>query len=256
MAWRSHSGILEAWISTRDGGYPSIGFNESSVKSIFRLENEFRSDPWVTHRFRKYMAGPKRWPWKNVREMKNTYQGQFGTNFLIGFLLMWPVSVFLANRHKTLSSGVPSVPYNRLVHDFVNLDPAYHARRLFRTRFFAYSAFGGICFAYYFTGRYPIRNEWYSRPDYKPFPAMVPQDSLSPSDQVIMETYYSKYRQEKKKADKRNSTWYRVLFPNDALYETDRNPYVGPAGKSVYNPYNSRYASITSTGHFNQHHND
>ena len=226
------------------------------VDALVRLENEFKSDPWVTHRFRKYMAGPKRWAFKNVREMKNDFQANFGVNFMIGFLLMWPVSIFLARRQKVLGTGVPSIPYNRFVHDFINLDPAYHARRVFRTRFFAFGSLGGVMFAYCFTGRYPIGNEWISRPDMKPFPAMVPQESLSASDKVIMETYYSKYRKEKQQSEKKNSTWYRVLFPNDATYETNKNPYVGAASKMVYNPYNTRYETIASTGHFRDHHND
>ena len=28
---------------------------------------DFRSDPWLTYRFRKYTANPKRIPWKNNR---------------------------------------------------------------------------------------------------------------------------------------------------------------------------------------------
>lgn len=37
------------------------------------LEDEFAHDPWITPRFRKYMAGPKRWAWKNQREIKRQY---------------------------------------------------------------------------------------------------------------------------------------------------------------------------------------
>jgi hypothetical protein len=33
------------------------------------LEESFRSDPWIHFRFRKFMAGPKRIPWKNAREI-------------------------------------------------------------------------------------------------------------------------------------------------------------------------------------------
>ncbi len=31
------------------------------------LAADFRSDPWLTYRFRKYTANPKRIPWKNNR---------------------------------------------------------------------------------------------------------------------------------------------------------------------------------------------
>jgi hypothetical protein len=37
------------------------------------LAADFRSDPWITYRFRKYMAGPKRIPWKNSYEIKKNY---------------------------------------------------------------------------------------------------------------------------------------------------------------------------------------
>lgn len=37
------------------------------------LANDLRSDPWLTYRFRKYMAGPKRIPWKNSYEIKKDY---------------------------------------------------------------------------------------------------------------------------------------------------------------------------------------
>jgi hypothetical protein len=38
-----------------------------TVKNLFRLQDEFLSEPWLTNRFKKYMANPKRWAWKNSR---------------------------------------------------------------------------------------------------------------------------------------------------------------------------------------------
>lgn len=61
-----------------------------------RLENEFWNTPWITHRFRKYMANPKRWPWQHQREMKRQYQFTFGVHFGIGALLSWPFAVKVA----------------------------------------------------------------------------------------------------------------------------------------------------------------
>ena len=34
------------------------------------LQEDFKQDPWVTYRFRKYTANPKRIPWKNTRQIK------------------------------------------------------------------------------------------------------------------------------------------------------------------------------------------
>ena len=37
------------------------------------LAEDLRSDPWLTYRFHKYMAGPKRIPWKNHRAIHKQY---------------------------------------------------------------------------------------------------------------------------------------------------------------------------------------
>ena len=37
------------------------------------LAEDFRSDPWLTFRFRKYTANPKRIPWKHSRQLKRQY---------------------------------------------------------------------------------------------------------------------------------------------------------------------------------------
>ena len=44
---------------------PPVPTPEMEVEYIDWLREDFKSDPWVTLRFRKFMAGPKRIPWKN-----------------------------------------------------------------------------------------------------------------------------------------------------------------------------------------------
>jgi len=39
------------------------------------------------------MAGPKRWPWKNYREMKREIRHKWSFNFLIGAALTSPFAV-------------------------------------------------------------------------------------------------------------------------------------------------------------------
>lgn len=112
------------------------------------LEKEFRNDPWFTPRFRKYMAGPKRWPWKNQREIKHQYQYTWLFNFLIGATLTWPLGVWVGRRARHYQGGVPIVPYNRYVHDFPNLEPTRMAKRAFRKYHFLMCAIGGTLFAY------------------------------------------------------------------------------------------------------------
>jgi hypothetical protein len=87
------------------------------------LQDSFKSDPWLTYRFRKYMAGPKRIPWTNSRELKRDYQQQFLLHVLLGSLLFYPVSCMIGRRMKHSQGGVPAVPMQRWVHDFPNVKP-------------------------------------------------------------------------------------------------------------------------------------
>lgn len=64
------------------------------------LAADLRSDPWLTVRFRKYMAGPKRIPWKNNYEIKKEYKYLFAYQWAFGSLLFWPVACVIGRRMK------------------------------------------------------------------------------------------------------------------------------------------------------------
>jgi hypothetical protein len=49
---------------------PPVPTQEQENKYIDWLQEDFKSDPWVTYRFRKFTANPKRIPWKNARRIK------------------------------------------------------------------------------------------------------------------------------------------------------------------------------------------
>ena len=49
---------------------PDVPTPEQEVEYIDWLQEDFKSDPWITYRFRKYTANPKRIPWKNTRQLK------------------------------------------------------------------------------------------------------------------------------------------------------------------------------------------
>ena len=74
------------------------------------LEESFKSDPIITTRFRKHMAGPKRIPWKNSKEIQRNYRWQFFMNFGIGFCVSWPLAVLFGRRMKHTAGGVPAYP--------------------------------------------------------------------------------------------------------------------------------------------------
>ena len=137
------------------------------------LEESFRSDPWITHRFRKYMAGPKRIPWKNQRDVQNAYRWNFFFHWAIGGAIFWPVAVLIGRRMKRGRGGVPAVPVQRFVEDWPNVEPARHARRVFAWYSVGSCVVFGYCFAKFCCNPQVMQNEWYNRPDLKPFAAMV-----------------------------------------------------------------------------------
>lgn len=122
---------------------------EQEVEYIDWLKDDLKSDPWVTYRFRKYMAGPKRVPWKNSYELKKQYKFTFTVHWLVGSILTWPLGVFVGRRMKHYQGGVPVVPvYNRFIHDFINVEPGRAARSHFRWWSVLTSVVGGFFFAY------------------------------------------------------------------------------------------------------------
>lgn len=140
------------------------------------LQDDLMSDPWVTYRFRKHMASPKRIPWKNQYKIKKQYQSMFLMNWIIGGALFWPAACIIGRRAKRYQSGVAIVPYQRFIHNFPDVDPTALSKKTFRY----YSAFSAIGFGYFFahmtTDKRALYNTWYNRPDLKPYPAMVAQD--------------------------------------------------------------------------------
>ena len=87
--------------------YPSL---EKQIEYIDWLQEDFKSDPWITHRFRKYTAGPKRIPWKNQRQLKRYHQFTFMVHWVIGSVLSWPLAAYIGRAYKVETGGVPVVP--------------------------------------------------------------------------------------------------------------------------------------------------
>lgn len=213
-----------------------------------RLNNEFLSDPWITPRFRKYMAGPKRWAWKNKRDTKRQLQFTFLTNAIIGGFLTAPIAVWVGRRAQRYQGGVPIVPQQRWVHDFPNVDPGYQTRKTFRWWFFGACILGGIGFAYLTTDQRQRMDPWYQRPEFRPYPAMVPKEELDVTQRTALEAHYQSYRNKAYAEDKKSRTWYRLLFPNDADWNVHHaNPYAHTHRENVYNPANGYYATVGKT---------
>lgn len=171
------------------------------------------------------MAGPKRWGWKNQREVKNQYQYTFLFNMCIGSALTYPFAVWVSRRMQRYQGGVPLVPYNRYVHDFVNVEPAALARKTFRQYFSIITLTGGFLFAVFTVHQNQKNDAWFSRPDIRPFPAMVAKETMDITERTMYETHYQSYRNKAYADEKKHRTWYRLFFPLDADYSVTRNPY-------------------------------
>lgn len=86
------------------------------------------------------------------------------------------------------------------------------------------------------------KDAWYSRPDLKPFPAMVPKETMDITERTLYETHYQTFRNKQYESEKKKRTWYRLFFPNDADYTVSNNPYTQTHRENVYNPANNYYA--------------
>jgi hypothetical protein len=95
--------------------------------------------------------------------------------------------------------GVPIVPYQRFIHDFPDVDPGRLPRKTFRKYFMLTCITGGLLFAFYTVDNNQIRNTWYNRPDLKPYPAMVPIDTMDVTQRTALEAHSAKYRAERAK---------------------------------------------------------
>ena len=198
------------------------------------LAEDMRKDPWIHWRYHKYMAGPKRIPWRNAYELKNEFKHEWWRNFIIGGLLFWPLACAYGRRRKSTQTGVPIVPMNTYIHDFPNLDPTRASFVTWIWYTLMSTSIAGYAFATYFTDRKRMDNRFYNRPDLKPYPAMVPQDENDVTLHTMKMAHYGSYRAAEAKKDFYRSAFYRFFRPEQADWSIRENPYVGNNKHDVY----------------------
>lgn len=213
---------------------PGIPTQEMENEYMDFLAEDMRKDPWIHWRYHKYMAGPKRIPWRNSYEIKNDFKREWWTNFVIGGMLFWPFACAIGRRAKSTRGGVPTVPVNTFIHDHPNLDPTRYSFTTWLYYTLLSSGLAGYCFAHYFTDRKRMSNGFYNRPDLKPFPAMVPQDENDVTLQSMKSAHYQSYRLAEAKKDFYRSSFYRFFRPEQADWSIRANPYTGNNKHDVY----------------------
>ena len=172
---------------------------------------------------------------------------EYAMNWLIGGILFWPVACMIGRRMRVTRGGVPQVPLNRHVHDFPNVDPGFVARKWFRFYAFGSSTVAGFIFARAITD--PTRrtsNQWYNRPDLKPYPAMVAQPERDITRETMERDLYGKGSEGKK------SPIYRYFFPRDADFTIKENPYTNANREDIWDHRKAQYP--TYGNNFGAHH--
>lgn len=88
-------------------------------------------------------------------------------------MITYPFAVLVGRRWMRSPGGVPAVPYQRWIEEWPNVWPNQATFRAFRRATFVTVCVGGFLFAHYMTDYSHMKNPWHTRPDFKPFPAMV-----------------------------------------------------------------------------------
>lgn len=204
------------------------------------LKQDLKSDPWLTHRFRKYTANPKRVPWKNSKQLKRQYQFTFATHWFVGACLSWPLAAAIGRSYKATSNGVPVTAYSRANPWFLKLEPGRTARIYFRW----YSALAAIGLGYAFArlttdAEQKDYNQLYNRPDLKPFAAMVDQTPDLGTKTMLEQSYVPQ-----RKSD--DSPLKRFFFYRTADFSIKENPYQKLHPQDIWDPKTRVYSTYTS----------
>lgn len=209
------------------------------------MQDDIRSDPWISIRTKKYMSGPKRYPFKNYAELRTQYRKEFSTWFLIGAGLTWPIAILIGRRATMTQGGVSIVPNQRYVDEFPNVYANKTTNKFFKRYAFGACILGGFVLGRMMSDDAILKNETYTRPDLKPFPAMVrePSEYDNEAYQQMLERNYLKYRNK----DVRKEPFYRLLWPEQADFTPKKNWYAQRDSATNYNPSTGAFPHLNST---------
>lgn len=203
---------------------PALPTREQELEYMKFLEESIRTDPWISLRYKKYMASPWRLYYKKKIEQRNEYYKTFLINFLISTTLSWPIIIYLSKKRMVTSAGIPITkvlpsdifnPQFKMI--FTNARNKY-TRRAFFYGIFKYSFLAGVIGGYLFTDREFFNNELNARPDLGQFRSMI---EVPDKERKVFEAFGDDYFG-KKWADKPTS-WYKRL-KHSIFPSVDYNP--------------------------------
>lgn len=191
---------------------PSLPTRQQELEYMKFLEESIRTDPWISIRFKKYMASPWRLYYKKKIEQRNEYYKTFLINFFISSIISWPLIIYLSRKRMYTSAGIPITKV--LGSDIFNpqfklvslTDRNKYTRRAFFYGVFKYTFLAGVLGAAVFTDRDFFNNSLNSRPDLAQFRSMT---EVPDQERKVFEAFGDDYFG-KKWADK-PSSWYKRL---------------------------------------------
>jgi hypothetical protein len=165
--------------------------------------------------------------------LKKQYRADFMTWAIIGGAITYPFAVLLGRRAQTYQGGVPVVPYQRWIDDHPNVHPSRTTNKFFRRYAGVACIVGGYIFGRYMADESILNNETYTRPDLKPFPAMVKERTDYDSEvvQQLIDKNYLTY----KSTERKKSPLYRLLWPEHADFTPKTNSFNNRENMMNYN---------------------
>ena len=155
----------------------------------------------------------------------------------------------VGRRMKRTQFGVPLPAVNtRMIDSFISVEPSRVARETFGWWSVLTCVTGGYFFARATVDPNEINsNQWYSNPEFKPYPAMVKQED----DLTRKSMQGAVFDKRRGAGDERKGTLMRYFFPHEADFTLKFNPYRDAHPDDVYDKSNQFYPS--STNDFRDH---
>lgn len=231
---------------------PPIPTRQMELDYLEKLEKDFRSDSWISNRFRKLQAGPLRAPYKRTRELQTEYRMAYWTHFLLGAALVYPLAILFGRGLRKTTGGIPKYYMARNYHNFPDISPDYNSRWKFRQGFYGTLILSGLFFGSWLTPN-PFKDEYFSRPDAKTDTPMVEDtEEIKRAKEQFYSAQYGRYYVKKRREMFKNSAFYRLFRPNQASYKIkyeDRREKDDP-----YNSWNSAKGTYPSDSRMHEQH--
>ena len=137
---------------------------------------------------------------------------------MVGAAFISPLAIAVGRRFRVTSGGVPKIYYPKNYHLFPNVNPDHTPKNRFKIGFYGTLFLGGYLTMLFWTPNV-WKDEYFSRPDFKPTTPMVEDsEDLKKAKEEFYSSLYLRESTQKKRRIFRQSPLYRLFRPNSADY--------------------------------------